>query len=121
MLHQDFGVLRLKGDLGCAPRARQKGLQNEAFLARARARRATQDPFTPRAPFKGNLANQTWFFETVAEKIWVKSNKRGRAEPSCLAESASQPAMYSRSVSQSASQPAVSKINAASRASQPAS
>ena len=52
-----------------AARARQNGLQNEAFLARARARRATQDPFTPRAPFKGNLANQTCFFETVAAKI----------------------------------------------------
>jgi len=90
-------------------------------LARARARRATQDPFTPRAPFKGNLANQTCFFETVAEKIWVKSNKRGRAEPSCLAESASQPASHVQPQRQPVSQPASSQQNKCSIQSQPAS
>ena len=92
--------------------------QAESCAPRARARGAIQDPFTPRAPFKRNVANHTCFFEQLQKRF--ESSQISVAGPS-LAESASHPAMYSRSVSQSASQPAVSKINAASRASQPAS
>jgi hypothetical protein len=55
MLHQDFGVLRLKGDLGCAPRARPKTVAQIKPFWRARVRGAQLRILSPQGPLSKEI------------------------------------------------------------------